>query len=225
MKVNEIFFSLDGEGKRVGQPTVFIRRSGCNLHCLYDGKDCDTPYRDEGAEMAVDEILDKVCSYHCKNITLTGGEPLLPSVEMDELRKKLSLMRFDVNIETNGTMSTEIRYGNEFFTVDYKCGCSGMTDRMNPEAFRHLRYIDVVKFVVAESDFEQVRQKIQELVENWKSKLNPVDTPFIYISPCFGRCDLQKLAEFVKSLYSIYSRVGLSLQTHKIIWSPEQRGV
>lgn len=221
MKICEIFYSLEGEGKRVGQPVVFIRRSGCNLHCKYDGVDCDTPYRDEGTEMPVDEIMDKVRSYGCKNVTLTGGEPLLPCRELEKLRSRLYAERYEVNIETNGTMSTEISYPNEFFTVDYKCGCSGMTDKMNPDAFKYLSSYDVIKFVVSEDDFEQVRSVIKDFADGEDC----VEMPMIYISPCYGRCDLQKLAEFVKSLYPIYYRIGMSLQVHKIIWSPDQRGV
>lgn len=226
MKINEVFFSVDGEGKRVGQPAVFIRRSGCNLHCRYSGPngDCDTPYRNDGTEMTVDEILEKVHSYGCKNITLTGGEPLLPGIDMVTLRERLFKEGYKVNIETNGTMSTRIRYPNEFFTVDYKCNCSGMSAKMNKDAFDYLGKEDVIKFVVAEEDFSQARDKIKEFVESWKAQ-DREDTPFIYISPCFGRCALPKLAEFVKSLYPIYGRVGLSLQTHKWIWSPDARGV
>lgn len=218
MKINEIFYSIEGEGKRVGQPCVFIRRSGCNLHCKYDGKDCDTPYRNEGEEMSVDDIMAKVHSYGCKNVTLTGGEPLLPCNDLYRLRRRLQANGYSVNIETNGTMSTAFQLDNEFFTVDYKCGCSGETSKMNIEAFILLTEDDVIKFVVSEEDFGQVWSLIEdgEILEG---------KPFVCISPCYGRCDLGKLAEFVKELYSIYPRVGMSLQTHKIIWSPEARGV
>lgn len=221
MKINEIFYSIEGEGKRVGQPAVFIRRSGCNLHCLYDGKDCDTPYRDEGTEMSVAEILREVGKYGCKNVTLTGGEPLLPHVELEPLREALYEQGYEVNIETNGTISTARRNPNEFFTVDYKCNCSGMSSKMNPDAFGYLIEKDVIKFVVSEEDFGQVTSILRFM------KVIGVlsDKPWVYISPCYAKCDLQKLAEFVKGLYSEYKRVALNLQIHKFIWSPDQRGV
>lgn len=224
MKINEIFYSLEGEGKRVGQPCVFIRRSGCNLHCVYDGKDCDTPYRDEGVEMSVAEIMKKVNSFGCMNVTLTGGEPLLPHKDLDRLREVLHGRGYEVNIETNGSMSTESRFSNEFFTVDYKCGCSGMTDKMNPLAFRYLRWGDVIKFVVSDEDFDQVRKVVKDIKDGTFWILGE---PMVYLSPCYGRCDLEKLAELVKEVSKIYpnNRVGMSLQTHKIIWGAERRGV
>lgn len=222
MKINEIFYSIEGEGKRVGQPCVFIRRSGCNLHCLYDGKDCDTPYRDEGTDMTVSQIMDVVEGFGCKNITLTGGEPLLPDADLYSLRKRLAEEGYSVNIETNGTMATDKRFGTEFFTVDYKCGCSGMTKHMNLDAFVYLNAQDVIKFVVSEEDFEQVRTVVEDFGN--RGILRKYG-PMVYVSPCFGRCDLQKLAEFVKELYKIYPKVAVNLQIHKIIWSPDQRGV
>lgn len=222
MKINEIFYSIEGEGKRVGQPAIFIRRSGCNLHCRYDGQDCDTPYRNEGTEMTVKEIMKKISEYPCKNVTLTGGEPLIPCDELDSLRWSLNSEGYKVNIETNGSIPIPLKYPNEFFTVDYKCGCSGMTYKMRSGAFRTLGSKDVIKFVVSESDFAQVEAQIKSFK---KSGVLKSSGPFVYISPCYGRCDLQKLVDFVKSLYGIYRKVGLSLQIHKIIWSPEQRGV
>lgn len=220
MKINEIFYSIEGEGKRVGQPCVFIRRSGCNLHCKYDGKDCDTPYRDEGEYMTVSEILSEVGKYGCKNVTLTGGEPLLPRYDLMDLRLALSDRGYQVNIETNGTMSTEARAKNEFFTVDYKCGCSGETDKMNPEAFVHLTEKDVIKLVIAEEDIEQAKKVVDMFSRRFRE-----NAPFIYISPCYGRIRLDVLAGLVKDLYKTYPRIGVSLQIHKIIWSPEERGV
>ena len=142
----------------------------------------------------------------------------MPCNDMYRLRKELNEEGYKVNIETNGTMSTALQFDNEFFTVDYKCGCSGETSKMNLEAFVLLGEQDVVKFVVSKDDFEQVRAVIEE-GEILEGK------PFVYLSPCFGKCDLRKLAQFVKELYQIYPKVGLSLQTHKIIWSPEERGV
>lgn len=224
MKINEIFYSIEGEGKRVGQPCVFIRRSGCNLHCRYDGKDCDTPYRNEGTEMTVDEIMQKVRGFGCYLVTLTGGEPLLPSEEMEDLRDALYEDNFEVNIETNGTMSTEDRRMNEFFTVDYKCGCSGESSKMKPYAFARLTGIDVVKFVVSESDFPQVEKVLTDMVDAYEWDMR--DGPMVYISPCYGRCNLNNLAQFVKKLsQEIYERVAVNLQIHKIIWAPDMRGV
>ena len=67
MKINEIFYSLQGEGKWTGLPNIFIRTSGCNLRCSF----CDTKYAyDDGKEMSSEEILSKICKYPCKYICL-----------------------------------------------------------------------------------------------------------------------------------------------------------
>ena len=72
MKINEIFYSLQGEGARVGQPTVFIRLTGCDLSCGF----CDTEFV-SGKEITTDELLARVKQYPAKWITWTGGEPML----------------------------------------------------------------------------------------------------------------------------------------------------
>lgn len=220
MKINEIFMSLEGEGLRAGMPCIFIRRSGCNLCCKFDGENCDTPFRDEGVEMSVEEIMEKVHSYPCHRITLTGGEPLLPHKDLFKLRKALCDEDYEVNIETNGTMDTSSRFSNEFFTVDYKCNCSGETSKMNLKAFKDLSNLDAIKLVVSEEDFEQARQVISYLQDRVLKT-----SPRIYLSPCYGRCNLEKLADFVKDLSTKRGNIGVSLQLHKIIWSPDRRGV
>lgn len=224
MKINEIFYSIEGEGKRVGQPCIFIRRSGCNICCKYDGKDCDTPYRNEGKEMTVAEIMAEISKYPCKNVTLTGGEPLLPHPDLIPLRRELYKRGYKVNIETNGTIAikTAERFPNEFFTVDYKCGCSGCEDKMNPQAFTRLLDKDVIKLVLAEEDLKGIKGIFNKL-KKWGvfSRYRP----YVYLSPCYGRINLQHLVDAVKSISKDYPRIGLSLQIHKIIWDPEQRGV
>ncbi|HZN67822.1 MAG TPA: 7-carboxy-7-deazaguanine synthase QueE [Tepidisphaeraceae bacterium] len=76
MKVSELFYSIQGEGKLVGVPSVFVRASGCNLRCTW----CDTPYASwdpEGEELAVDEIVRRVLAYGARHVVLTGGEPMI----------------------------------------------------------------------------------------------------------------------------------------------------
>ena len=73
MKVNEIFYSIQGESTFTGLPCVFVRLAGCNLRCTY----CDTEYAyDDGEEMSVDEIIKEVNSYNSDLVEITGGEPL-----------------------------------------------------------------------------------------------------------------------------------------------------
>lgn len=96
----EIFYSLQGEGSRVGTPAVFVRLSGCNLHCSW----CDTKYSwAEGMEMPVEDVASSIMRYHCPNLVLTGGEPLLQAESLCSLLRLLPQELF-VEVETNGTL-------------------------------------------------------------------------------------------------------------------------
>lgn len=127
MRVVEIFKSIDGEGKRAGLPTTFIRLYGCNLNCSY----CDTRYGCEDSNyttMSLDEIIDKVEDLGVSCVTLTGGEPLLQT-DVKVLIELLNRMNYDVNIETNGSIDFQpfVKGLNHVFvTMDYKCPISGM---------------------------------------------------------------------------------------------------
>ena len=96
MKVNEIFYSIQGEGHRVGTPVIFIRLSGCNLSCGY----CDTDHSSY-TEMDVQQIMVSIKKYRCKNVIITGGEPLIQDIE--PLTYQLKLSGYHIALETNGT--------------------------------------------------------------------------------------------------------------------------
>ena len=207
MKVNEIFFSVEGEGKRTGELAAFIRLTGCNLRCSY----CDTKYSYfDGWEISASEIADAVKDY--RNVTLTGGEPLL-----QDCHELLSLLRsHEVNIETNGSIALDeyLKFPNVFFTMDFKCGSSRMIDAMSYSNLKILREKDVLKFVVGdENDLEQARAICKEF--------SPKSA--IYISPVFGEFDLVRIVEFMKRRHMNNWRLQVQLQ--KIIWSPSKRGV
>ena len=97
MKINEIFYSLQGEGRYSGTPAIFIRFSGCNLKCSF----CDTDHR-KGIELTTDEILNKIKDYPCKFIVLTGGEPAMQVTY--NFVESLKNAGYYVAIETNGTL-------------------------------------------------------------------------------------------------------------------------
>src|SRR3954462_4202640 len=98
MKVSELFYSIQGEGKLMGVPSVFVRASGCNLRCVW----CDTPYASwdpEGPDVSVAEILRRVCEFNCDHVVLTGGEPMI----MPEIVELCSLLKSEgkhVTMET-----------------------------------------------------------------------------------------------------------------------------
>lgn len=204
--VNEIFDSIDGEGKTAGQLATFIRLCGCNLRCSY----CDTTYAfAEGSEMTVTDIASRV-SYH--HITLTGGEPLYQNI--DGLLQKLRGR--SVNIETNGSIDITpyFVYPNVWFTVDYKCGTSKMSNKMLAKNFCSLRPQDVLKFVVgSESDLIQAKKAC----DTYKPICD------VYISAVFGKINPKQIISFMKN--NNLQKWKFQLQMHKFIWNPNERGV
>lgn len=216
MKVNEIFSSIDGEGIRAGELATFIRLAGCNLRCNY----CDTKYalaQDSGKEMTVSEILEKVNEFNVKNITLTGGEPLIHK-DIEKLIYKLIKNGYKVNIETNGSVDIEKFLNKCLITMDYKCPSSLMENTMMLENLEKLTENDVLKFVIRKEDFNTVEKILRE----YKLK------SYIYISPVFNEIEISDIAEFMKkcNFNGInMSKVRLQLQLHKIIWSPDMKGV
>jgi 7-carboxy-7-deazaguanine synthase len=106
MKIAELFYSIQGEGKLAGVPSVFVRTSGCNLRCVW----CDTPYASwspEGGEMSVDDIVSKVNTFPSKHIVLTGGEPMMFK-ELPALAQRLGAAGHHVTVETAGTLWMEM---------------------------------------------------------------------------------------------------------------------
>ena len=213
MKVVEIFKSIDGEGKRAGLPTTFIRLAFYNLRCSY----CDTSYAFDdkcAEEMTIDEIVQKCIELDCPSITLTGGEPLIHK-DVEKLLVELDRNNFDVNVETNGAIDPS-RYHllkNVWFTVDYKSPSSGCENAMNPEAFKTLRPQDVLKFVVgSDEDLEAALRVIREY------------SPYAqtYFSPIFGY-DAKNIVNFL--LFNKLNRCKVQLQIHKYIFDPNARGV
>lgn len=214
MKVVEIFKSIDGEGKRAGLPTTFIRLAGCNLRCRY----CDTSYAfniPEAKGMHLDEIVKKVENYGVKSITITGGEPLVHSGVTELLLMLNNMGIFDINVETNGSIDPSCyhKLKNVWFTVDYKCPSSGEESHMNPKAFESLRPQDVLKFVVGDKDD---LYKASQVIEKYKTKSQ------IYFSPVFGY-PAREIVDFI--LDHGLNDCKVQLQMHKYIWDPEERGV
>lgn len=218
-KVVEIFTSINGEGRRAGQLALFIRFQKCNLHCSY----CDTRWANTDSaaytEMTEDELYDEIKKSGIRNITLTGGEPLLQP-EIDVLLHKLAADdALSVEIETNGSISIEefSRLKNPpLFTVDYKLPGSGMEKYMKVENFAYLKPEDTVKFVAgSRQDLERAREIIAGFQLTEKCS--------VYISPVFGAIAPAEIVEFMKQ-YRL-NGVNLQLQLHKIIWDPQQRGV
>ncbi len=106
MQINEIFHSIQGEGKLAGIPSVFVRTSGCNLRCVW----CDTPYASwepEGERMEVDEILERLAAYDSVHVVLTGGEPMIDP-DVGVLTRRLKDGGYHVTIETAATVWRDV---------------------------------------------------------------------------------------------------------------------
>ena len=216
MKVNEIFDSIDGEGLRTGELATFIRFAGCNIRCVY----CDTDYAlcsTDGVEMGIAAILERVKECGNKNITITGGEPLLQPHIFDLLG---FMHDYSINIETNGTLDIErlTAFKNVIVTMDYKTKSSNMNHAMNMDNIPKLRNTDCLKIVMSKQDEDEV--------ENFLSGYDI--KPIVCISPIFGEYEPKDMADFLKRLRDKgikTERIRMQLQLHKIIWNPEERGV
>ena len=224
-RVVEHFISINGEGRRAGQLAYFIRFAGCNLKCEY----CDTMWANEPdvkCENYTEELLyEMITGAGIKNITLTGGEPLLQP-GMKELLEVLRTTRdLNIEIETNGSVDIEQFFSeqeefiedNVSFTLDYKTSASGMEDRMCLHNYEVVRSNDTVKFVVGSiDDLDTARQVIERyhLIEKGCR---------IYISPCFGKIEPSEIVDYM--VEHKLNDINVQLQLHKYIWDPNMRGV
>lgn len=218
MKVVEMFASINGEGPCAGKLALFVRFQGCNLRCSY----CDTmwanapdcPYTKQPPE----DIVAKILQSGIRNVTLTGGEPLL----QPEMPALLTLLadhpELRVEVETNGAVDLApfCKTSRPVFTMDYKLPSSGGERAMRVENFALLQQEDTVKFVCGSAeDLERAAQVIaeQELTKRCH----------VYLSPVFGAIKPAEMVEYM--LAQRLNGVRLQLQLHKFIWAPDRRGV
>lgn len=217
-KVAEKFVSINGEGPRAGELAVFLRFCGCNLNCGY----CDTRWAntsDVKHELAsAEELVAYVKSTGVKNVTLTGGEPLLQA-DIARLIKLLGASGAEVEIETNGSVPLQNIVSlspRPAVTADYKLPSSGMEKHMLPENFSYLTLRDAVKFVVGD---KRDLLRAEEIINQY----GLTDKCRVYFSPVFRKIEPVEITEFMKERK--LNGVRLQLQLHKIIWNPDMRGV
>lgn len=216
--VVEKFVSINGEGIRAGELAVFIRFRKCNLNCSY----CDTKWANtESAEtemMSAEDIAQYIAETGVKNVTLTGGEPLLQK-NIYDLIKILAEQGNSVEIETNGSISiAELskKPCRPIFTLDYKLPGSNMEKSMLVDNYNYINKNDAVKFVAgSKSDLEKALQIINEYDLTKKCH--------VYISPVFDRINPVEIVDFMAE--NKLNDVRLQLQLHKFIWNPDERGV
>lgn len=216
--VAERFVSINGEAAHVGELAAFIRFRGCNLCCSY----CDTRWANSPDAPAVDmtagELTEWVLSTGVRNVTLTGGEPLLQP-EIHTLTDALISRGIRVEIETNGSVSVEKLARRELrpvLTLDYKLPSSGMEQYMLTENYSFLGCHDTVKFVVgSHEDLERAARII--------GRYKLTEKCHVYFSPVFGSIEPADIVDFMTE-HSM-NGVRIQLQLHKFIWEPERRGV
>lgn len=210
LKVNEIFYSIQGESSFSGIPFVFIRLTGCNLRCAY----CDTKYAyEEGVKFPIGQILKEVEKFECNYVEVTGGEPLLQE-DTPLLVDSLINKGFKVLVETNGTKDISVLSDEAIIIMDIKCPSSGEVDKMDWKNLNRLKSEDEVKFVVAEkSDYDWVKGIIKEKNLTEKAKL--------LMSPVPEKLPPALLADWI---LEDKLNVRIQLQLHKILWPDVIRG-
>lgn len=211
IKINEIFYSIQGESSKVGLPCIFIRLTFCNLRCTY----CDTEYSFyEGKDYSVDEILTEIKKYKCNLVEITGGEPLVQNESL-ELMKILSDQNYEVLLETGGSLSIENVDKRVKIILDFKTPSSKMEKKNFYENIKFLKPNDEVKFVIGDrEDFEWSKNLITEHKLDEKCE--------ILFSPVFGKIEYKQLSEWI---LQDNLNVRFQIQLHKHIWEPNQRGV
>jgi 7-carboxy-7-deazaguanine synthase len=204
LRVTEIFYSLQGEARTVGWPTVFVRLTGCPLRCRY----CDTAYAFQGGErLSVAAILDKVGAYAPRFVTVTGGEPLAQT-GTHLLLAALCDSGYDVSLETSGALSTVNVDPRVSIVLDLKTPGSGEVDRNLYANLDRLRPRDQVKFVITnEKDYDWARTAIMKYALTDKCEL--------LFSPAFEELPAHHLAEWILRDRLV---VRFQVQLHKILW-------
>lgn len=212
LRINEIFFSIQGESTWAGYPCVFVRLTGCNLRCRW----CDTDYAFyEGRHFGVQQIVEQVRGYGCKLVEVTGGEPLLQK-GVHSLFRMLLDSNFTVLVETSGERDLSIVDPGVIKIMDLKCPGSGECDRNRMANLQYLSTRDEVKFVIRDrADFDWASAIISEY--RLFRQVNAV-----LMSPVFGALPPAELAEWILRRQL---PIRLQLQIHKHIWSPGTRGV
>ena len=204
LKITEIFYSLQGEARNVGLPTVFIRLTGCPLRCGY----CDTAYAFSGGEwMEISDIISQVRQYNTSFVTVTGGEPLAQK-SCTELLSQLCDAGYDVSLETSGAILVDRVDPRVVKVLDVKTPASTEEAKNKFENLACLQNHDQVKFVICdENDYLWSRQIIEQY--------QLVDRCEVLFSPCHGQLNATILADWI---LRDQLNVRFQMQLHKYLW-------
>ena len=207
LRVTEIFYSLQGEARTVGLPTVFIRLTGCPLRCGY----CDTSYAFQGGEWKnLDDILTEVQQYTPRYITVTGGEPLAQK-QCRNLLTQLCDEGYEVSLETSGAMDISDVDQRVSKVMDLKTPDSGEESKNRYQNIKYLTNNDQVKFVICSR--EDYEWSVKKLAQHQLA-----DRCEVLFSPVHRKLEPQQLAEWI--LEDRLS-VRFQIQLHKYLWNDE----
>lgn len=207
LRVTEIFYSLQGESRPVGLPTIFIRLTGCPLRCTY----CDTEYAFHGGEsIAISEILERVSAYKTNLVCVTGGEPLAqPNCRV--LLRQLADNGGEVSLETSGAIELGDIDKRVTVVMDIKTPASGEVERNRWENLADLKPTDQLKFVISNrADYDWAKQTIDE-----RDLL--AGCPILF-SPAWGLGIDAKLADWI---LEDQLPVRFQIQLHKVLWGDQ----
>ncbi len=223
--INEIFASVQGEGIHTGLVTTFIRLAGCDLRCTW----CDTPYSlstEDGRPFPIEKVIKDIRSFGSSIVCITGGEPLVQK-ETVLLVEKLLNEGFETDIETNGAHDVSIlplKKKGLFISMDVKTPSSGESESFLTRNIAHLKKDDQLKFIIKDGedlDFTYT------FLKTYEPKCN------IILTPCSnegGKTIVERLILSFREqeegpFRDVLKRARVMIQTHKVLWLADKRGV
>ena len=208
LRITEIFYSLQGEARTVGLPTVFVRLTGCPLRCHY----CDTEYAFHGGELqSIEAILGKVSEYQPRFVCVTGGEPMAqPNCVV--LLTALCDAGYSVSLETSGAIALDSVDPRVSKVVDLKTPASGEVEKNRYNNIALLTQQDQIKFVICNrDDYQWAKFKVDEY-----HLLDQVGE--VLFSPSYQQLPARELADWI---LTDNLPVRMQVQLHKVIWGNE----
>lgn len=204
LRITEIFYSIQGEARTAGVPTIFIRLTGCPLRCGY----CDTSYAFQGGEWwDIDRILEHITQFQTRFVTVTGGEPLAQKNCL-RLLSVLCDAGYEVSLETSGALDIRQVDPRVSRVMDLKTPGSGEVDRNRYENIQQLTQHDQLKFVLCDrTDYDWAVSVFH--------KYELASRCEVFFSPSHGQLSLTELAEWI---LADHLPVRLQTQLHKLIW-------
>lgn len=204
LRITEIFYSLQGESRSVGVPTVFVRLTGCPLRCGY----CDTAYAFQGGQwLELDEIMAQIAGLNCQTICVTGGEPLAQKA-CPELLTQLCDADYQVSLETSGSIDIADVDERVSKVMDLKTPSSGEMEKNLYSNIDLLKPHDQVKFVLSDrNDFDWACEQLE--------KYHLTSRCEVLFSPVFSALQPSQLADWV---LAAHLNVRMQVQLHKLLW-------